>query len=188
MVFFYAFGVRVATVASQVVKTSLEKGRKAGFAAEAKKFGELAMTRQSKALMGLFFGQTECKKNQFGAPAKPVQCVSLSLPSFPTCCTALQKHVQFSSSVSLAMNTVLYSSRSCFSSSCVLLAHVRKLAILGAGLMGAGIAQVSLNKGMQILVKDMNSEAIGRGLHQIQKNYSDLQKKRKMTPCVQPNH
>lgn len=70
----------------------------------------------------------------------------------------------------------------------MLLAHVRKLAILGAGLMGAGIAQVSLNKGMQILVKDMNSEAIGRGLHQIQKNYSDLQKKRKMTPCVQPDH
>lgn len=83
----------------QVVKTSLEKGQKAGFAAEAKKFGELAMTRQSKALMGLFFGQTECKKNQFGAPAKPVQCVPLSplCPLFPL--AALLCKITFSSTV-----------------------------------------------------------------------------------------
>lgn len=37
------------------------------------KFGELAMTKESKALMGLYHGQVLCKKNKFGAPQKEVK-------------------------------------------------------------------------------------------------------------------
>lgn len=37
------------------------------------KFGELAMTRESKALMGLYHGQVTCKKNKFGTPQKEVK-------------------------------------------------------------------------------------------------------------------
>ena len=36
-------------------------------------FGELSQTREAKALMGLFFGQTECKKNHYGEPKRPVR-------------------------------------------------------------------------------------------------------------------
>lgn len=36
-------------------------------------FGELGMTKESKALIGLYHGQTACKKNKFGKPQKPVQ-------------------------------------------------------------------------------------------------------------------
>lgn len=37
------------------------------------KFGELAMTAESKALMGLYHGQVQCKKNKFGAPKQEVK-------------------------------------------------------------------------------------------------------------------
>ncbi|XP_047544774.1 trifunctional enzyme subunit alpha, mitochondrial [Vanessa atalanta] len=49
-----------------VVRTGVDKGPVAGYEAEAEGFGELAMTPQSKGLIGLFRGQTECKKNRFG--------------------------------------------------------------------------------------------------------------------------
>lgn len=50
----------------EVVRTGVDKGPVAGYEAEAQGFGELAMTPQSKGLIGLFRGQTECKKNRFG--------------------------------------------------------------------------------------------------------------------------
>jgi len=53
-----------------VVGTTLEKGHEAGYAAENKGFGELAMTKESRGLIGLFHGLTECKKNRFGKPQK----------------------------------------------------------------------------------------------------------------------
>ncbi|KAG6459318.1 hypothetical protein O3G_MSEX011310 [Manduca sexta] len=50
----------------EVVRVGVDKGPVAGYEAEADGFGELAMTPQSKGLIGLFRGQTECKKNRFG--------------------------------------------------------------------------------------------------------------------------
>jgi enoyl-CoA hydratase/long-chain 3-hydroxyacyl-CoA dehydrogenase len=41
------------------------------------------------------------------------------------------------------------------------------LGILGAGLMGAGIAQVSVDKGMKTILKDMNHAGLARGLNQV---------------------
>ena len=72
----------------------LEKGLAEGYEAESVGFGELGMGSESKALKSLFFGQTKCKKNRFGAPSKPINNV----------------------------------------------------AVLGAGLMGAGIVQVRLKE------------------------------------------
>lgn len=37
------------------------------------KFGELAMTNESKALLGLYHGQVLCKKNKFGTPKQEVK-------------------------------------------------------------------------------------------------------------------
>ena len=49
-----------------VLKLSAEKGHEAGYEAERRAFGELFQTTHSKALIGLFHGQTLCKKNRFG--------------------------------------------------------------------------------------------------------------------------
>lgn len=61
-----------------VIRVGADKGFEAGSEAERKGFGELSQTSQSKGLIGLFRGQTECKKNRFGAPARKTKNVSLS--------------------------------------------------------------------------------------------------------------
>merc|ERR1719391_1970951 len=112
----------------EVVRAGLDKGPAGGYETEHKKFGELCVTPESKGLISLFHGQTECKKNKFGAPAK-------------------------------RSNTI---------------------GILGAGLMGAGIAEVSVDKGMTTILKDMNHAGLARGLNQVQGGV-DKKVKRKKT-------
>ena len=53
---------------------------------------------------------------------------------------------------------------------------VNTLGILGAGLMGAGIGLVSVQKGTRVLLKDISQENLGKGKKQI---YSVLNKKTK---------
>ncbi|KAJ3654495.1 hypothetical protein Zmor_013680 [Zophobas morio] len=113
----------------EVVRVGLDKGKKAGFEAEARAFGDLAMTPQSRGLMNLFRGQTECKKNRFGKPSK----------------------------------------------------QVKTIAVLGAGLMGSGIAQVSVDKGYQVILKDSNPLGLARGLGQIQTGLEGAVKRKKVT-------
>ncbi|KAE8605590.1 hypothetical protein XENTR_v10015216 [Xenopus tropicalis] len=58
---------------------------------------------------------------------------------------------------------------------------VQKLAILGAGLMGAGIAQVSVDKGLKTILKDTTVEGLGRGQQQVYKGLNDKVKKKSLT-------
>uniref|UniRef100_T1J089 Trifunctional enzyme subunit alpha, mitochondrial n=1 Tax=Strigamia maritima TaxID=126957 RepID=T1J089_STRMM len=113
----------------EVLKTRVVKGFTDGLKAEREGFGELGMTPHCKALIGLFHGQTECKKNRFGKPQR----------------------------------------------------EPKTLAVLGAGLMGAGIAQVSLDKGYNVILKDMNLNGLARGQNQIQNGLETAVKKKKMT-------
>ena len=56
---------------------------------------------------------------------------------------------------------------------------VKQVAVMGAGLMGAGIAQVSAEKGLNVLLKDRNDEAVARGTSYMQENWDKkLQRKR----------
>ena len=97
-----------------VVRAGLTNGPDAGYEMEAKSFGELSQSTQSAALIGLFHGSTECKKNKYG-PAKKVQ----------------------------------------------------NLGVIGAGLMGAGIANVSIDKRIHTTLVDMSQDALDRGEKQI---------------------
>lgn len=112
-----------------VVRMGLDKGDKAGYAAEANGFGELTVTPEAAGLMGLFHGQTECKKNKFGDPARPPKV----------------------------------------------------LGVLGAGLMGAGIAQVSVDKGYKTILKDMSEAGLARGIDQVQSGVDKAVKRKKIT-------
>jgi len=112
----------------EVIRAGLDKGDKGGYEAERKGFGELCMTSESKALISLFNGQTECKKNKFGKPDKPSKTIG----------------------------------------------------ILGAGLMGAGIAQVSVDKGMTTILKDMNNAGLSRGINQVQVGVDKKVKRKKI--------
>lgn len=58
---------------------------------------------------------------------------------------------------------------------------VKNIAVMGAGLMGAGIAQVSAQKDYNVLLKDQNSEGVERGLDYMQANWSKKVKKRALS-------
>jgi enoyl-CoA hydratase/long-chain 3-hydroxyacyl-CoA dehydrogenase len=113
----------------ECVKTGLESGHAAGSAKEAQLFGQLSQTPESASLRGLFYGQTECKKNKYGKP-------------------------------DVSVNTV---------------------AVLGAGLMGAGIAQVSASKGFRVLLKDRDTVGLSKGENYISANLGKKLKKKRMT-------
>ncbi|XP_043998525.1 hydroxyacyl-CoA dehydrogenase trifunctional multienzyme complex subunit alpha b [Gambusia affinis] len=58
---------------------------------------------------------------------------------------------------------------------------VKTLAILGAGLMGAGIAQVTVDKGIRTILKDTTVEGLARGEQQVFKGLNDKTKKKSIT-------
>ncbi|XP_065199855.1 trifunctional enzyme subunit alpha, mitochondrial [Planococcus citri] len=112
-----------------VIKTGVEKGQREGYIAEYTAFGELSQTPQSKGLIGLFRGQTECKKNRFGVPQQ----------------------------------------------------EIKNIGVLGAGLMGAGIVQVSIDKGYNVILKDAAEPGLIRGVTQIEKGLINAVKRKKLT-------
>ncbi|XP_055549059.1 trifunctional enzyme subunit alpha, mitochondrial [Wyeomyia smithii] len=112
-----------------VIRVGVDKGFEAGSEAERNGFGELSQTSQSKGLIGLFRGQTECKKNRFGKPANPP----------------------------------------------------KNIGVLGAGLMGAGIVQVSIDKGYQVVMKDTTDAGLGRGIGQVQNGLQNAIKRKRIS-------
>jgi 3-hydroxybutyryl-CoA dehydrogenase len=58
----------------------------------------------------------------------------------------------------------------------------KKLAVIGAGLMGSGIAQVSAQAGYEVALRDVTDEALERGLDGIRASYERFAAKGKMTP------
>lgn len=58
---------------------------------------------------------------------------------------------------------------------------VAKVAIIGAGTMGAGIAMACVNSGLSVRIKDTTQEALDRGLKSIQGNYDTSVKRGRFT-------
>jgi 3-hydroxyacyl-CoA dehydrogenase/enoyl-CoA hydratase/3-hydroxybutyryl-CoA epimerase len=58
---------------------------------------------------------------------------------------------------------------------------VEKVAMIGAGLMGAGIAYVSINGGMAVRLRDRDDAALGKGLKYVADILDERVKKRQMT-------
>ncbi len=58
---------------------------------------------------------------------------------------------------------------------------IKKIAIIGGGTMGGGIAMNFMNAGIPVTLLEINDEALARGKSIIEKNYSITAKKGKMT-------
>ena len=59
--------------------------------------------------------------------------------------------------------------------------EIRKVAVLGAGTMGNGIAQVCAMAGMSVAMRDLNDELLGRGIAAIEKSLAKLHEKGKLS-------
>jgi 3-hydroxyacyl-CoA dehydrogenase / enoyl-CoA hydratase / 3-hydroxybutyryl-CoA epimerase len=111
------------------VKFGYDHGFEKGIENEARLFGELAVTPESRALVQLFFGITAAKKNPFDFEKK----------------------------------------------------EVKNIGILGAGLMGAGIAEVSIEEGYHVWLKDQTLENAMKGQSGIRNNLDQKAGKRIIT-------
>ena len=58
---------------------------------------------------------------------------------------------------------------------------VQKVAVIGAGLMGGGIAQVSAQAGYDVILRDVTPEALERGLGAIRTSYDRFVDKNRMS-------
>ncbi|MBR9918843.1 fatty acid oxidation complex subunit alpha FadJ [bacterium] len=112
------------------VEYGYKHGKEKGLLNEAKLFGELGATQESRALVNLFFAMNNAKKNPQKDLVKPVN----------------------------------------------------KIGVLGAGLMGSGIADVSINKGKySVLLKDRDLESASKGEQGIWEDLNKKSKKRIIT-------
>ena len=112
------------------VEYGYKHGKEKGLLNEAKLFGELGATHESRALVNLFFAMNNAKKNPQKDLVKPVN----------------------------------------------------KVGVLGAGLMGSGIADVSINKGKySVLLKDRDLESASKGEQGIWEDLNKKSKKRIIT-------
>lgn len=59
--------------------------------------------------------------------------------------------------------------------------NVNRVAVVGAGVMGSGIAQWVSGRGMHVLLKDVSAQALAKGMHTAEKLYRDAVKRRAFT-------
>jgi 3-hydroxyacyl-CoA dehydrogenase / enoyl-CoA hydratase / 3-hydroxybutyryl-CoA epimerase len=60
--------------------------------------------------------------------------------------------------------------------------HTKRVAVIGAGVMGAGIAQWSAGRDVQVLLRDVNAEQVAKGMATISQLFSEGLKRRVFTP------
>ncbi|MEM9555360.1 MAG: 3-hydroxyacyl-CoA dehydrogenase NAD-binding domain-containing protein [Acidobacteriota bacterium] len=62
---------------------------------------------------------------------------------------------------------------------------LERIGVLGAGFMGAGVAQGLVHKGYEVVLKDRDNQGLGRGVKQIDDLFGNLVRKRRMRPVEQ---
>lgn len=60
--------------------------------------------------------------------------------------------------------------------------EIKKIAVIGAGLMGSGIAQVAAQSGFDVSIRDIEDAFVERGINSIRRNIERMVKKEKITP------
>jgi 3-hydroxyacyl-CoA dehydrogenase/enoyl-CoA hydratase/3-hydroxybutyryl-CoA epimerase len=121
--------------AIDVVKYGLSHSLEDGLREEARVFGQMAITPQSRQLVFLFFATTSLKKDM-GVTEPPAAPAPRA---------------------------------------------VEKIAVLGAGFMGAGITSVAVQQGTLVRLKDMDMARVGKGLAAIRDVLKERLERRQIT-------
>lgn len=130
---------------------------------------------------------TKKTNGQYPAPFKIVDCVKYGLEHPTDNSKYRYEREQFTSLAETPESEALIGifdgmtqmKKHGFSADTVL--PVDTVAVVGAGLMGAGIAQITAEKGVQVLLKDRSDEAVCRGQSYIQDNWKKKVSRKRMT-------
>ncbi len=118
--------------ALEAIRIGVEEGPEAGYAAEARFFGELVVSPESAAQRSIFFGKRAVDRETW-VEAEPIE--------------------------------------------------VKRVAMIGGGLMGGGIAAVStLKAGAEVRIKEIDHDGVGRAMGYVQKVVDGRVKRRHMRP------
>lgn len=60
-------------------------------------------------------------------------------------------------------------------------APIKKLGVIGGGAMGAGIAQLAAYQGLEVILREINQEALDAGMKRIEKLFEDAVAKRRLS-------
>lgn len=123
-----------------VLETYGAKGWDAAAEVEARRFGELVFTPESRALVSIFRATTALKKDP---GVSPEEAAALG-------------------DAKLAPKT-------------------ERIAMLGGGLMGGGIAFVSIEKGVDVRLKDRDDDGLGKGLVHVKKLLDGRVKRKRLS-------
>lgn len=133
-----------------------------GLAREKAAFLELVRTPECRNLLGMFFLQERAKKLSAPAPATPVPLSSVA---------AVDDRGEPRDDFVGGQRPPLPGKH----------AAIHHVAVIGAGTMGAGIAQWVSARGTPVRLKDVNPAALARGMYAIEKIYAEAVKRRVFT-------
>jgi 3-hydroxyacyl-CoA dehydrogenase len=124
------------------------------------------------------------------APEQIIKCVeaAVSLPYEQAVARENELFMQcMQSSHSKAQRHLFFAERACNKVADVPastpLRPVAKVAVIGGGTMGGGIAMNFVNAGIPVVLKEINQQALDRGLAIIRGNYENTVKKGRMSPA-----
>ncbi|EPY30095.1 multifunctional fatty acid oxidation complex subunit alpha [Angomonas deanei] len=60
---------------------------------------------------------------------------------------------------------------------------VRKVGVIGAGVMGSGIAHYFINKGITVAMKDLKEEVVKGGIERVRREFDTAVKRKRLTPA-----
>ena len=143
-----------------------------GLKKEARYFAKLSVTQESKACIHLYHATQHIKKTPFASPSPQSSSESESTEEQVT---ELAKDPSED-------NSEKNSKSSHPKAESPQVQVPQKVAIIGGGFMGAGIATICAARGVNSLISDPSSEAIGKALRYVKKYFDKRVKRRRLKP------
>ncbi len=123
------------------------------------------------------------------APEKIIQCVEAAVSESYEDAVKIENELFMecmNSSHSEAQRHMFFAERACTKipniPSDTPVREVKKVAVIGGGTMGGGIAMNFMNAGLPVTLKEISKEALQKGINIIEKNYEATVSKGRMTP------
>ncbi|WVZ12159.1 hypothetical protein V8G54_016689 [Vigna mungo] len=169
-------------VCIDVIEAGIVAGPRAGLWKEAEAFEKLVQSDTCKSLVHLFFAQRGTTKYGMfcgvhkGFGSSPLEKVPFK-EWFPECLSGYWYWILFIG----VLERIIYGVVPGVTDRGLVPRQIKKVAILGGGLMGSGIATALILSNYPIILKEINGKFLDAGINRIKANLKSRVKKGKMT-------